>query len=356
MKGLYINSISSFSGKTALCLGLGLHMQSRGLKVGYVKPVSKSGYRAGAKLLDEDAEFVQRVLRLEMPAADLSPVIVTDELLKRAMQEDIDTELLQKVEAAYVQASAGKDCVLIEGAANMQDGFAVGLAPVEIVRHLQVQALAVIRWQDDISVLDDAIASKHRIKDNLQGIVINNVPDSSWDYIKQSVVPHLEKKGIRVYGILPHQHQLMAISVGELVDLLNAEVLTGENLSSRLVETLSVGAMTVESALPRFRRQINKAVITGGDRTDLQAAALETSTVCLILTGNLHPSATIIKHAEELGVAVLLATDSTIEVVEKIEGIFGKTRLGQAEKLSRFQAILAEHLDYDRLLSDLQLI
>jgi BioD-like phosphotransacetylase family protein len=165
------------------------------------------------------------------------------------------------------------------------------------------------------------------------------------------MVPYLERIGIPVFGVLPHQRELMAISVGEVATLLEAQVLTGEHLFSRLVENLSVGAMTVESALPRFRRTINKAVITGGDRADLQAAALETSTVCLILTGNLQPSATVVKRAEEMGVAVLLVPDMTIEAVEKIEGVMGKTRLGQAEKLNRFQAMLAEHLDYDRLLS-----
>ena len=126
-------------------------------------------------------------------------------------------------------------------------------------------------------------------------------------------------------------------------------------MASRLVENLSVGAMTVESALPLFRRTINKAVITGGDRTDLQAAALETSTAALILTGNLQPSATIVRRAEELGVAVLLVSDSTMETVEKIESVLGRTRLGQAEKLNRFQAMLAEHLDYERLLKGLEL-
>jgi BioD-like phosphotransacetylase family protein len=94
-------------------------------------------------------------------------------------------------------------------------------------------------------------------------------------------------------------------------------------------------------------------VFTGGDRTDLQAAALETSTTCLVLTGNLQPTSTIVKRAEELGVAILLVPDSTLEAVEKVEGVFGRTSLGQPEKLSRFQAMLSEHLDYAQLMKDL---
>jgi BioD-like phosphotransacetylase family protein len=102
--------------------------------------------------------------------------------------------------------------------------------------------------------------------------------------------PALERLGIPVYGVLP-QARLAAISVGELADALGARFLVLPDRRFALVETLTVGAMTVEAALPRFRRQPNKAVITGGDRTDIQLAALETSTRALILTGNMEPGA-----------------------------------------------------------------
>ena len=74
------------------------------------------------------------------------------------------------------------------------------------------------------------------------------------------------------------------------------------------MKILTVGAMTADAALSRFRRSSNKAVITGGDRTDIQLAALETSTTCLILTGNLRPSPLVIKQAEEFGIAVHVGT------------------------------------------------
>jgi BioD-like phosphotransacetylase family protein len=44
MKSLYVTSVSTFSGKTALALGLGLRMQAAGMKVGYLKPVSTQPY------------------------------------------------------------------------------------------------------------------------------------------------------------------------------------------------------------------------------------------------------------------------------------------------------------------------
>jgi hypothetical protein len=167
------------------------------------------------------------------------------------------------------------------------------------------------------------------------------------------MVPFLEAKDVPVFGVLPLRRQLMAISVGELIDHLGAEVLTHTDFNAELVENLLVGAMSVDQALPRFRRMMNKAVITGGDRSDIQLAALETSTTALVLTGNLRPSPAVIGQAEQAGVAVLMVPSDTLSTVEAIEEVFGKTRLGQAEKLNRFQAIMADNLDYSRLMKAL---
>jgi hypothetical protein len=103
--------------------------------------------------------------------------------------------------------------------------------------------------------------------------------------------------------------------------------------------------MTADAALSRFRRYQNKAVITGGDRTDIQLAALETSTAVLILTGNLRPSPLIIQQAEALNTPILLVEDNTMETVESVERVHGKTRLGQPEKLETFMRLMAENID-----------
>src|SRR5262249_31448543 len=181
------------------------------------------------------------------------------------------------------------------------------------------------------------------------GVVLNSVPADAMEQVKVPVAKYLERCGVKVYGVLPIEHTLLSINVGEVIQRLNARVLTGDNHRDKKIENLSVGAMTAEAALPRFRRMGNKAVITGGDRTDIQAAALETSTTALILTGNLQPSPTIVKRAEELGVAVLLASGSTIETVQAVEKVFGKTRLGLPEKLDHFKAMLDTSLDWTRL-------
>jgi len=183
----------------------------------------------------------------------------------------------------------------------------------------------------------------------LVGAVINNVPSEANEFVNTLAIPYLEQRGIPVFGAIPHSRSLAAITVGELIDVMGAKVLTENTNRDALVENLTVGAMTAEAALHRFREQVNKAVITGGDRTDIQLAALETSTSCLVLTGNLQPSPLIVKQAEAFGVAVLLVRGNTMETIEAIERIFGKSRLGQPAKLAKFQELLDNHVDLERL-------
>ena len=110
-----------------------------------------------------------------------------------------------------------------------------------------------------------------------------------------------------------------------------------------------MGAMTLDAALSRFRRQQNKAVITGGDRSDIQLAALETSTVVLILTGNLQPSPVVLHQADSVGVPVLLVKGNTMQTVEAIERAYGKTRLGQPEKMNTFMQLMQENVALEKI-------
>jgi len=93
-----------------------------------------------------------------------------------------------------------------------------------------------------------------------------------------------------------------------------------------------VGAMSAEAALTYFRRRTNKAVITGGDRADIQLAALETSTSCLILTGNLYPSPVVLNRADELDVPLLLADMDTVSAIDIVAGCMAAAAFSNPKK------------------------
>ena len=97
------------------------------------------------------------------------------------------------------------------------------------------------------------------------------------------------------------------------------------------------------------------AVVTGADRTDIQLAALEASTQCLILTGAGEPLPQLINRAEELDVPLLKVEHDTLSTVEVIEQAFGHVRLHENVKATYAFRLVEEHCDLDRLFMKLGL-
>jgi hypothetical protein len=160
-------------------------------------------------------------------------------------------------------------------------------------------------------------------------------------------VPFLENAKIPVFGIIPRDTQIEAPTVADVVEQIDAEVIS-EGDHSRLVENLSVGAMSADAALTFFRRKPNKAVVTGGDRGDLQLAALETSTSCLILTGNLRPAPAILDRAQQRNVVVIMTPNDTLTTVHRLESIMDHVRFTSAKR-EHFNQLAGQHIDMERL-------
>ena len=111
MKSLYITSVEPYSGKTAVCLSIGRYLQGRGLKVGYLKPVSTQPWRTPEGVLaDEDAVFVHSALGLEGDAAQSSPIIVTSSALREYLQGAPGQDLVKTIELAAQHAGEGQGC------------------------------------------------------------------------------------------------------------------------------------------------------------------------------------------------------------------------------------------------------
>jgi hypothetical protein len=356
MKALYITSVEPHAGKTAVCLALGKRMQMDGHRVGYLKPFSTQPWRTPeGKLADEDAVFVHQALELKGDATKAAPVIVTPSTLRERLKGTDQEDLMKRIKDSAAKAAKGMDVLLLEGGASLREGYAMGLSNLSVAEELAAPAIVIVPYRGELHLVDDILTARFRLSDQLCGVILNRVPQEASPFVEEYVRPFLESEKIRILGILPHVPRLSALSVGELTELLDAEILTRQANPEALAETFTVGAMTADAALSRFRRYQNKAVITGGDRTDIQLAALETSTVVLILTGQLHPSPLIIQQAETLNVPILLVKENTMETVDRIERSHGKTRLGLPEKLKTFMKLMEANVDYAAIYSDCEL-
>jgi uncharacterized protein len=345
MATLYVASTETFVGKSAICALLLSRFRAQGLAVGYMKPVSVAVAQTESGAQDQDAQLMRALFDLQESPEQIAPLLATTRLIEGVLQGNT-ADFRSQLQTAYAAVADGKQMVVLEGANTWAEGALLDLSADQVSDLLNAPVLLINRFRS-INAVDIIMSVRRYLGDRLLGVVLNQVFQSQLDYIRSSVVPFLERSHIPVVGIIPHDAQIEAPSVSEVAAHINAAIVHAGD-RDRLVENLSVGAMSAESALSYFRRKANKAVITGGDRADIQIAALETSTACLILTGNIQPAMTVLDRAARRNVAILMTPDDTLTTVQRLESLMGHLRFG-GTKHERFQSFAAEYIDWNRL-------
>lgn len=353
MKSLFILSTKPYAGKNLIAVGIGLRLKEKGIKVGYFKPVGVFPTKVGNVLTDGDALFFRETLSLKDPLELSCPVVLDETLLEEVYKNKVKG-LDEKIVSSFKKLSRDKDLVLVVGIGSIHSGSFLGLSEEEIIHKLGSEAILVDKPEpNDFESLDGCIRCKKKLGNKLIGVVFNRVSPALLDYVKGKMVPFLKKKQIETLGVIPEDTILGAVTVGELKEALAGKLICCGDKEDELVEQFLIGAMNVESALKYFRRVSNKAVITGGDRSDIQLAALETPTKCLILTGDLYPDDIIISKAQERGVPILVVPTDTLATVDKFESVLGHLSLRNKSKARRAKELIEEKLDLSKIMDRL---
>ena len=351
-KYLLIGSIQTYSGKTGTILAMARQLQAKGLSIAYGKPIETCINELETDKEEGDVKALAEILTLA-PKQVRSPLLyLNKKTIDKRLQGEDTTDYVQAL-THYVQQLEG-DLVLLEGGGTILEGSIFNLSVEQMAQNLDAPVLLVACYSS-LLVVDSLLEAKKYFGDRLLGVLINNVDTEQLEEVQNIVKPFLEKQGIAVLGTLPSSSLLRSVSVREIARQLKAKVLCRADRLDWMVESLTIGAMNVNAALEYFRQGENKAVVTAGDRTDLQLAALETSTSCLILTGNIPPQPLILSRAEDLEIPVLEVNLDTLTTVEIVDNAFGRVRLQESIKVECIEKLMAEYFDFDRLQKKLNL-
>lgn len=354
MIGIYIGSTDAFAGKNIVLMALGLEMQRRGLRVGYMKPVGSIPKRVDDLFGDEDAMVIQELLGLETPPDILTPVIIPHNL--RATTLSDDTDALAAIQSAYATISKDKDVMLVGGCGSIQyTGTHKGVDGITLSKTLGLKTLLIDRYRRNTLNYDAVLNIHNTLGDDLLGVLFNDVPEDFTRDADEILIPFLQKNEVDVFGSVPRDPMLNAIKASELAWRLKGKIISGNSQSQRIIQNFLIGTMQVENFMTYFRQSTNLATIVGGDRTDLQLVAMEGGCPCLIVTGNITPNELVRARSEQLGVPVIQVSDDTYSVAKKMELILNSQKLRELVKIKRGAELVDHAFDYDMLCEKLSL-
>ncbi len=327
MVALYITSLAEGAGKTMIGAGLGKHLMDDGRKVGFFKPVVADGNRMPGEKVASDATFMKHVFELDEPVELLAPVF-TDE-----------KSLLSGIKEAYARIAGNKDVVIVEGGVSQKQ------TSLKMVEALGAKVIIVGNYTRQLS---GNVEKYKEFGKHLLGVVLNKVPKTQIENAR-SEIAGFQNAGIDVLGILPENRALWTLTVGELAAQIQGEIVRGADRTGELVENIMLGAMGVDPGRDYFDRRANKAVILKSERPDMQIAALETSTRCLVLAGKTAPIDAVLFRAEEKKVPVILAKEDVATITTRIESALEKTSFNQASKLAELSVMMAKNFNIPAL-------
>jgi BioD-like phosphotransacetylase family protein len=343
---LLVTSTQESIGKTAITIALAKAAQEDDRDVGYAKPKGTRLRSRVGKTLDEDPMLARELLGTDDEVHEMEPVVYSPTFISEAIRgrEDPD-ELRERIVGNFGDLADGKDVMVVEGGDSLQTGGIVDLTDGDIAEALDARVMLVSDYEMPADA-DEVLAAADQLGDRLAGVLFNGVTETAMDELVDDVIPFLEGRGVAVFGALPRVQDLSGVSIEEFARSLGADVLTSDASTETLVERFTVGAMGGTSALEQFRRTRDAVMISGGDRAEVQTAALETSGVkSLLLTGGLRPSSAVLGRAEKEDVPILLVQSDTRTTIDRVEDVLHSGRTRDPGTVARMQALLADGVD-----------
>ena len=351
MQRILIVSTEKHSGKSLLALALGRTLQEHERSIAYMKPISFEVSYTTGEPIDRDADAIRSLLGLEDNLRDIAPVPLEGPLLREAIESG-DRGFRKRIEEAFARVTAGRDVAIIEGRNYLGLGASAGLSDLDLAALLNADVLLLTQY-DGEEAIDRILCALRLFEEGprVLGVILTDVPmDRSLNLVNEVLVSFLASRGAEVLGIVPHDPNLRSVSTDEIARRVGGRILN-EGIPEQEVRHFVIGAMGPEASLRRFRRTPELAVITGGDRQEIQEAALEAPSLrCLVLTGGHRPTRQIIEHANARNVPVLLTGQDAMVTATLCEGMLARLWIRPGQTLDYAVDFVRFNVDIDRIL------
>ena len=354
-KAIYIATSEHNSGKSIVTLGLMSMLIGKTAKVGYFRPIIED-FEDGK--LDNHIETVISHFGLDIDFEDAFAT-TKSKLIKKKNKGKIG-EVLDLIIEKYKRLEEQFDFVLVEGTSFSGEGTVIELdMNVLIAKNLGIPTIIVGSGVG--KTLEELIDSLYlaydsfKVKDvEVLAVIANKVQEQNIKLVTDGLQANLPPEVL--VNAIPIISSLNNPTIKEIVDVLEAKVLFGDDFLNNEVGNFSVGAMQLRNYLLHLKE--NALVITPGDRADIILGALQANESAnyptisgIVLTGNILPEESIMKLIEGLTTVVPIITveGGTYQITNKLGNIKSKIYADNTHKIKGSISTFEKYVDLDEL-------
>ncbi len=359
MKKIFIAATQQNDGKTTVSLGLVCNFQRRYKGVGFIKPIGQRYLEEDGLKFDEDSLLLEEVCGIKGGIKDMSPIAVERGFTENYIVRPDAAAISRRIKDAFRRVSKSRDLVIIEGTGHAGVGSVFDHSNAAVAKMLGSKAVIISsggvgRPIDEI-VLNKALFDKEGVK--VIGVIINKVLPEKLDKVKALVKKGLERKGIKVLGVLPYEPSLSYPSIEQILEENDFELLCGREFIEVYIRKIIVGTMTPRNII-RYLDD-DSLLITSGDREDVIMTALgcvregekdKLRISGIILSGGIIPDQSIMELLSRARIPVLLAKTDTYNVASRIHDMTVKIRPRDKHKIQEVVKLIKDHVDMEGIL------
>jgi phosphate acetyltransferase len=354
--GLYVTATEARSGKSAISLGVMEMLLRKIEKAAFFRPIVGASAASGPP--DNDIRLIASRFDLRIPYQDMYGYTMEEanDLISHGKAADVLDGIMTK----YGRLKKQFQFVLCEGTdfASSTASFEFDIN-AEISRNLGCPVLLVANARrksshEILRSIELALDSLKEKRCQTIGTILNRLDSKDTDIIRV-----LNQRGLThgqlVYGI-PELESLGKPTVGEIAEVLGAEVLFGETQLSRHVYNFTVAAMQLRNFLTRVEK--GSLIITPGDRADVIIACLASisstsmeNIAGILLTGGLKPEKPIWKLIAGFPqmVPILSVRQNTFPTAAVVDKIHATIRPHDERKITQALAVFEKNVDVNAL-------
>jgi len=339
-RNLYIAASEAEAGKSLVALGMMDYLSRRITKIGFFRPIVKSG-----EVMDNHVRLIHERFKLDVAYMDMYGLTSEElnKLIRNGDNDNIQTTILNK----YKKLESKCDFVLIEGSdfkshiSSFEFGF-----NIRVANNLGSPIIAVISGQrkNVAEVLDSVQLMKEMLSQengNQIGTIVNRANARDVDSIKTL----LDKNTIDddLNFVIPELDMLQKVSIRQISESLNAKIIYGDREHMNfVVNDVKVAAMGLENILKYVSE--GTLVITPSDRLDILSALALTlisgnypKISGLLLSGDFDPNdefMRLIKGLQKLPINILKVDTDTYTTAMNIDHIEAKLLPENEQRIS----------------------